>query len=656
MSIATILLSFIVSCFGIIANCSIIVLVILTKQLNSPNRILLLHLSIVCLALSILYLWALINNSIIPSYIQRVDLGTPESLAITTITTTASSMSLHNHYSNVLYSNSFDYTTTTTSTSTYRSSSTSAATIIKTSSIYDSVYSFNDLLIHLLQPIGLWTISCINFDRYYAICSPLHYNTLFTTKKVTIFLCSGWIIIILTIFPVYVMLMISGERSIMGVYFFKHMDVQNEWNRNLDRDYYWFEVQILLTTLLTIFLPITLIVACNIRILTIANYQRHRIASAIYESVLSAQIAITHQKNPFPPIPGLINQPFPLASLYPPKPNSLEMQRKSQKATLVVFELLASIIILYCPYYIFVIVFSFIRKSNNSFISSETKQQYETTETVLNIIIYLIQFLMLCSPTINAMLYGFKNKTIQENIYNIWRKQKTKIELHYEIQARTPSTCGSRKASLTEVTTNMPQMFQPQLKRQLSEFFFGTSSSLTSHLNDDNTAFYSTKIYRTPSDSLFNTASARRSSHHEFLSPHFDPLGKMPLQTSSANTPSSMQASSSAATKNGLTHSTSKNLLSNFKKLIAGGSKIELTDDDQSSADGGMHFPKILITKHSDSLLTTHSTSRRDSDIQQVAVEEEFAAEREPLLATQTYSLENVNSSMSTNTRKFQTL
>lgn len=51
--------------------------------------------------------------------------------------------------------------------------------------LHDSVCSVNDLLIHLLQPIGLWTICCINFDRYYAICSPLHYNTLFTTKKVS---------------------------------------------------------------------------------------------------------------------------------------------------------------------------------------------------------------------------------------------------------------------------------------------------------------------------------------------------------------------------------------------------------------------------------------------------------------------------------------
>lgn len=52
--------------------------------------------------------------------------------------------------------------------------------------LHDSVCSVNDLLIHLLQPIGLWTICCINFDRYYAICSPLHYNTLFTTKKVSV--------------------------------------------------------------------------------------------------------------------------------------------------------------------------------------------------------------------------------------------------------------------------------------------------------------------------------------------------------------------------------------------------------------------------------------------------------------------------------------
>lgn len=397
----------------------------------------------------------------------------------------------------------------------------------------------------------------------------------------------------------------------------------------------------------------------------IANYQRHRIASAIYESVLSAQIAITHQKNPFPPIPQpLLNQPFPLPGLFPPmKPNPFEMKSKRQKATIVVFELLASVIVLYCPYYIFVVAFSFIRRSNH--FVGETMEQHETTETVLNIIIFIVQFLMLCAPAVNAFLYGFKNKTIQENIHNYWRKQKTKIELHYEIQARTPSTCGSRKASLTEVTSNFPQhaFFQPQLKRQLSEFFFGTSSSLTSHLNDDMSIFYSNRLHRTPSDSFFHAAGAsnsnaigRRSSHQGYLSPNFDPLGKFTFNNNSS-TP--IPSNSSPTNKIGLSHSTSKNILSNLKKIIVG-SNVNVNDEESAdNAMGGKHFPKILITKHSDSLL--NSTSRRDSDIQQITMDdEEFlaTAENEPLLATQRRSLTNVNhkQQLTVSTRKFQTL
>jgi hypothetical protein len=321
------------------------------------------------------------------------------------------------------------------------------------------------------------------------------------------------------------------------------------------------------------------------------------------------------------------------------------------------------------------------RKSSNHFISTSAaaeasdnsqemetaaskQQQSETIETVLNIIIYLVQILMLCAPTINAILYGYKNKTIQENIHNIWRKQKTKIELHYEIQARTPSTCGSRKASLTETTTNLPHSFQPQLKRQLSEFFFGTSSSLTSHLNDDMSLYHTSKIYRTPSDSFFHTTPCgRRSSHHEFLSPNFDPLGKMSATNVPANTPSSTNKMNTANIANnvnmsnsGLSHSTSKNLLSNFKKLIVGNSRNDITTPDGEETTG-THFPKILITKHSDSLLNTHSTSRRESDIQQVdEIEEEVATEKEPLLTQHTHSLDNVSLRLSQNARKFQTL
>lgn len=57
----------------------------------------------------------------------------------------------------------------------------------------------------------------------------------------------------------------------MSICWFRKIDILSEWNQIDENDYYWFEVQILLTTLLTIFLPISLIVACNIRVLTIGK-------------------------------------------------------------------------------------------------------------------------------------------------------------------------------------------------------------------------------------------------------------------------------------------------------------------------------------------------------------------------------------------------
>lgn len=87
--------------------------------------------------------------------------------------------------------------------------------------------------------------------------------------KVTIFLCSGWIIILLTIFPIYLMLLMSDDRNVMSVCWFRKVDIRAEWE--MSDNNYWFEVQVLITTLLTIFLPISLIVACNIRVLTIGE-------------------------------------------------------------------------------------------------------------------------------------------------------------------------------------------------------------------------------------------------------------------------------------------------------------------------------------------------------------------------------------------------
>ena len=209
-----------------------------------------------------------------------------------------------------------------------------------------------------------------------------------------------------------------------------------------DKLFYWRQIYLLLATTFTIIMPICLIIGCNVKVLTIASYQRHRIASAIYEATLSAQVAITHQKNPFF-MPNFLNQPF----FYHTRTNPNELKRKSQKALVAVIELVSSTVVVYCPYYLYVIWYGFYMKTK-----SLEPDYFEQRPTInLSVPTFLVQFLMLCSPTVTAMLYGVKNKQIQMSIKHFWRKQKTRIELHYEIQARTPSTCGSRRPSITDL-------------------------------------------------------------------------------------------------------------------------------------------------------------------------------------------------------------
>lgn len=116
---------------------------------------------------------------------------------------------------------------------------------------------------------------CVFNDFFFVYSSPRCCSVAASSGgslKVTIFLATGWLIIILTILPIYLMLMISDERHVsMAVCWFRRVDMRVELARSFDKDYYWFEVQILLTTVLTIFLPISLIVACNIRVLTIGK-------------------------------------------------------------------------------------------------------------------------------------------------------------------------------------------------------------------------------------------------------------------------------------------------------------------------------------------------------------------------------------------------
>lgn len=168
--------------------------------------------------------------------------------------------------------------------------------------------------------------------------------------------------------------------------------------------------------------------------LTIARYHRHRIASAIFEVTISAQVTITHQRNPFF---------VPTNKLF-----------RGRSAISTVLQLVISFLVLYCPYYTAILWDS----SSSSLLPSWRAHPFVFT---------VASFLLTCSPPVNGLLYGVKSKILRTTFKNFWRKQMSKCEVNQEIQARTPSTCGSRRPSIT--ATVLPRPASVQLPRRLSE-------------------------------------------------------------------------------------------------------------------------------------------------------------------------------------------
>lgn len=179
------------------------------------------------------------------------------------------------------------------------------------------------------------------------------------------------------------------------------------------------------------------------QVFMIARYHRHRIAAAIFEVTLSAQVTITHQRNPFP---------LPFEAI-PPK-------LRSRSPVSSVIQIVGSCILLYCPYYMTILW-------NSSLASLHNGNTPKSLEAHMSLIIGA-NVLLNASSVVNGILYGVKSKVMRKTIQNYWRKKKTKIEINHEIQARTPSTCGSRRPS---INTASGIFARPISQRRLSETF-----------------------------------------------------------------------------------------------------------------------------------------------------------------------------------------
>ncbi|CAG9773822.1 unnamed protein product [Ceutorhynchus assimilis] len=344
----------------------------------------------------------------------------------------------------------------------------------------------NGFLFTLLHPLALWTICGLNCDRFYAIAAPLHYTHIVSTRKVLLGLFVGWInSFLLAIPPLF---NAAPYRYLQGLGACAP-DFRTDGSVWYASAYTGF----------TLLLPATVLICCNAKILIIARYHRHRIASAIFEVALSAQVTITHQRNPFfvPTVTA---------------PSAGGPKIRGSNPILAVFLLVGSFLVVCVPYYVLIL--------------------YEAVEhTVLratevrNGIHYLYMAagtLLICSPAVNGYLYGLKNKGIRKAFMNYWRKKQTKNEVHHEIQARTPSTCGSRRPSLTPFglfTKNAT------VSRRMSETLIDVNKSLRN-------PSYKSKIKRITSEFMWRPSSATSLN----LSPKDEMEPKQIKQTISCNT------------------------------------------------------------------------------------------------------------------------
>ncbi|XP_032675852.1 galanin receptor type 3-like isoform X2 [Odontomachus brunneus] len=291
-------------------------------------------------------------------------------------------------------------------------------------------------LLALLHPVALWTVTGLNCDRYYAIAAPLHYAALVSPRRVAVGLAASWTGALLLCLPPFSGL-VPPYRYSPGLGCCAPDFGNGNWAAALYGAVY---------AILGLGLPAVLVTVCNLRVLGIARYHRHRIASAIYEVTLSAQVTITHQRNPF--FVPTVTAP---SAGGPPRFHS---------AASTVMQLVGSLYLLYFPY-CGLILWEACSAANQHRLHAYPK------------LASLASFLLACSPPINCLLYGLKSQTLRRSVQNYWRKKATKSELQQEIQARTPSVAGSRRPSGSGNTSFFPF---PPLQRRLSEALLALGS------------------------------------------------------------------------------------------------------------------------------------------------------------------------------------
>lgn len=262
-------------------------------------------------------------------------------------------------------------------------SSSDGGSVVAEENIGGSLCQVHGFLWTVLLPVAVWTLCGLNCDRYAAISSPLHYSRLVRSKRIVVFLALTWLIGVALALPPFFTFNSYSYRA-------DHATCMADFTDRTSG--LWYPV---IYTTVSVIVPASLILFCNLRILTIARHHQHRIVSAIYEVTLRAQATITHQRNPF-----------------------YLTKYKGKSAILTIVQLVGSLLTVYGPQCGVMI------------------WEIATGRAGSACTVGFATAMITCSPLVNGLVYGVKSRALRKTFKNFLRRHLYTSEVNHEIQRR----------------------------------------------------------------------------------------------------------------------------------------------------------------------------------------------------------------------------
>ena len=218
---------------------------------------------------------------------------------------------------------------------------------------------------NLCVQISIWTIVLLSWEKYKAIVLPLHHPTAVRSLHTCLCLSSLWLLSLVTdLFPI---IFSNGYIYDRTTGFFDTNSTSDEFKR----------IYVCLWLLATFYLPLAVLVFCYVRIFAVARQQNKRIivmAAMVRVITLSVGVPLTKEQA---------------------QRSTQHVTSRNKRASQTICKFLGAFVLCYIPYATIHLV---------------------GQEHLSSIICSLSGFLLSASPSVNAFVYGIKNKVLRNSL------------------------------------------------------------------------------------------------------------------------------------------------------------------------------------------------------------------------------------------------